>query len=70
MCFGGDDPPQAPNNAPTYSTDEAKAASAAATIAKDPAQDDDLTANPQQAKPSQATKASSTSGAAINNLRM
>lgn len=67
MCFGSDEP-QAPNNAPTYSTDQAKAASAAATVAKDPTQDDSL--NNGLPKVSQNNQQSSASGSNIANLGM
>jgi hypothetical protein len=67
MCFGGNDPPQAPNNAPTYSTDQAQAAGAAAEIAKDPTVDD------TPAKPvsmANTTAKSKASGANLPGLRM
>lgn len=69
MCFGGNDPPQAPNNAPTYSTDQAKAAAASAEIAKDPTADDELAAvKPKPA--SQGNVMGKNSGAMLDNLRM
>ena len=70
MCFGGDDPPQAPNNAPSYSTDQAKAASAAATIAADPTQDDDLKNAAMQNPVSQTHTAQKNSGANFTNIGM
>ena len=71
MCFGGDDPPQAPNNAPTYSTDQAQAASAAAEIAKDPTADDGTPATKPAASMGDTTaKQQKASGANLSNLRM
>jgi hypothetical protein len=68
MCFGGNDPPQAPNNAPTYSTDQAQAAGAAAEIAKDPTTDDNIKQPPQSM--ADTTAKSKASGANLTNLRM
>lgn len=70
MCFGGDDPPQAPNNAPTYSTDQAQAASAAAEIAKDPTVDDDLQNKVAPSSMSDTTATSKATGANLSSLRM
>jgi hypothetical protein len=69
MCFSSD-PPQAPNNAPTYSTDQAKAASAAAEIAKDPTADDSLQASKVASSQDTTASQSKNSGAMLGNLRM
>lgn len=70
MCFGGDDPPQAPNNAPTYSTDQAQAAAASAEIAKDPTVDDNMPKVAPASMADTSAKSNKAAGVGLNGLRM